>query len=182
MYLHIIYYVFAHYIQHYLHIIYETFPHYLHHTCTLSTTDLYSLYLRHICTLSTTYLHTIYDNYLRHIIYNTFTKKDSTDHHQNPSSHRAPPKRVRLFRAIGWDIGFCFEVTEQGLPVTSAFRALTDAGNLQYVFAGELAVGLAVETGVAIGFTQKYYGLFRANGWDIGSVLKRRRNKVFLWH
>ena len=42
--------------------------------------------------------------------------------------------------------------------MTSAFRALMQAARKK------LAVGLVVETGVAIGFTQKCYGLLRANG------------------
>ena len=173
MYLHIIYYVFAHYI-------YTLFAHNLRHISSLSTPYLNIIYDRSAQSLSTTYLHIIYDVYLRYIIYDTFTQKDSNDHHQNPSSHRAPPKRVWLFRAVGWDIGFCFEVTEQSLPVTAAFRALMQATCSTYLLEN-LPLVCCWNRGIAIGFTQKCYGLFRTSGWDVGSVVKWR-NKVLLWY
>ena len=123
------------------------------------------IYDRSVQSLSRTHLHIIYDvfaHYLRHIIYNTVTQRDSTDHHQNPSPHRALPKRVGLLRASGCGIGFCSEATEQGLPVTSAFRALIC---LQYV-------GLVVETGVALGFTQSVTDCSEQTGEISASVQK----------
>ena len=84
-----------------------------------------------------------------------------------------------LFRAIGWDIGAVLKRWNKVFPWLQLLEHW--CRQLAVRICWELDVGLVVETGVAIGSTQ-CYGMFRANGWDIGSVLAEQGLPVTLAH